>query len=42
MITTTQLPSLNTLDYFPYLNEQGIIIEDLQKKIGVYAIFDKK
>ncbi|MDJ0729618.1 MAG: GIY-YIG nuclease family protein [Crocosphaera sp.] len=40
MVTETQLPSLNTLDYLPYLNEQGIIPEEFQKKIGVYAIFD--
>ena len=41
MITETQLPSLTTLDYLPYLNEQGIISENFRKKIGVYAIFDQ-
>ncbi|MDJ0601793.1 MAG: GIY-YIG nuclease family protein [Crocosphaera sp.] len=41
MITDTQLPSLNALDYLPYLDENGIIAEDFQKKIGVYAIFDE-
>ena len=41
MITKTQLPSLNTLDYLSYLNEQGMISEDFQKKIGVYAIFNE-
>ncbi len=41
MTTQTTIPSLNTIDYLPYLNEQGIITETLQKKIGVYAIFDK-
>ncbi|WP_107670902.1 GIY-YIG nuclease family protein [Cyanothece sp. BG0011] len=41
MITNTHLPSLNSLDYLPYLDENGIIAENLHKKIGVYAIFDK-
>ena len=41
MITETQLPSLNALDYLPYLDENGVITEDLQKKIGVYAIFNE-
>ncbi len=41
MITETQIPSLNALDYFPYLDKNGIITEELQKKIGVYAIFNE-
>lgn len=41
MQTQTTIPSLNTIDYLSYLNEEGIIPETLQKKIGVYAIFDK-
>lgn len=41
MITDTQIPSLNDLDYLPYLDENGVIPEALQKKIGVYAIFDE-
>lgn len=40
MMTETQLSSLHSLDYLPYLDENGIIAENLQKKIGVYAIFD--
>jgi hypothetical protein len=44
MTTETRIPKLNSLEFLPYLNENGIIIEELQKKIGVYAIFnqDKK
>ncbi|MDJ0658489.1 MAG: GIY-YIG nuclease family protein [Crocosphaera sp.] len=41
MITDTQTPSLNDLDYVPYLDQNGVITEALQKKIGVYAIFDE-
>ncbi|MGB5596640.1 MAG: GIY-YIG nuclease family protein [Crocosphaera sp.] len=42
MTTETKTPKLNTLEYLPYLNESGIIPEVLQKKIGVYAIFDQE
>ena len=38
MTTQTEIPSLSSLEYIPYLND-GIIAEDLQGKIGVYAIF---
>lgn len=41
MTTQTTIPNLNTIDYIAYLNEEGAISETLQKKIGVYAIFDK-
>ncbi len=41
MITNTQLSSLKSLDYLPYLDENGIIAEKLHKEIGVYAIFDE-
>ena len=41
MTTQTTIPSLNTIDYVPYLNEEGTLVETLQKKIGVYAIFDE-
>ncbi|EAZ94322.1 GIY-YIG nuclease family protein [Crocosphaera chwakensis] len=41
MITKTQLSSLNSLDHLPYLDENGIISEELHKKIGVYAIFNE-
>ncbi len=40
MNTPTEIPSLNNLEYIPYLDESGCLAEELQKKIGVYAIFD--
>jgi hypothetical protein len=33
--------TLESLDYLPYLNEQGETIEDFAGKVGVYAIFDQ-
>ena len=41
MNTPTEIPSLNSLEYIPYLDESGYLPEELQKKIGVYAIFDR-
>lgn len=44
MTIQTSIPDLNALTFIAYLDETGRIPEDLQKKIGVYAIFnqDKK
>jgi hypothetical protein len=36
----TEISSLNDLEYLPYLDENGCITEEIQGKIGVYAIFD--
>ncbi|WP_072621781.1 GIY-YIG nuclease family protein [Spirulina major] len=36
---TSELPTLTSLDYMPYL-ERGEIANEWQQKIGVYAIFD--
>lgn len=41
MTTSTDIPSLSSLEYTPYLNENGIIDSELNQKIGVYAIFDE-
>ncbi|HEY9652003.1 MAG TPA: GIY-YIG nuclease family protein [Coleofasciculaceae cyanobacterium] len=41
MTTETQIPSLNELDYIPYLDDTGHLPEELQGKIGVYAIFNR-
>ena len=41
MTTETQTPSLNELDYLPYLDDTGNLPEELQQKIGIYAIFDQ-
>lgn len=36
------IPSLASLEYIPYIDENGQIPEYLQGKIGVYAIFDQE
>ncbi|NES22178.1 MAG: GIY-YIG nuclease family protein [Symploca sp. SIO3E6] len=41
MTTDSQTPSLNELDYLPYLDDTGNLPEALQQKIGIYAIFDQ-
>ena len=39
-MATDNIPALASLEYLPYLDENGCIAEALQGKIGVYAIFD--
>ncbi|RMH77606.1 MAG: GIY-YIG nuclease family protein [Cyanobacteria bacterium J007] len=41
MTTQTNIPTLASLDYLPYLNEGGLFDESFAKKVGVYAIFDE-
>lgn len=41
MNTNTELPTLASKPFLPYL-EEGAINEELQKKIGVYAIFNRE
>jgi hypothetical protein len=41
MTSETQIPSLADIEYIPYLDETGNLPEQLQGKIGVYAIFDR-
>lgn len=41
MTTQTEIPSLSSLEYIPYLDEDGCIQADIQGQIGVYAIFDR-
>ncbi len=41
MTTEKELVSLASLEYIPYINRDGELPEVLQKKIGVYAIFDE-
>lgn len=41
MTSETQIPSLTDLDYLPYVTKNGNLPEELQGKIGVYAIFDE-
>jgi hypothetical protein len=41
MAPEIQIPPLTDLDYIPYLDETGNLPDDLQGKIGTYAIFDQ-
>jgi hypothetical protein len=41
MTSETETTSLNDLEYIPYLDDTGNLPEDLQGKIGIYAIFDR-
>jgi hypothetical protein len=41
MTTQTEITPLAGLALIPYLNDEGQIPPDLQRKIGVYAIFDQ-
>ena len=41
MTAQTEIPSLSSLEYIPYL-DNGAISEALQGKIGVYAIFNEE
>lgn len=41
MPTQTDYPALATLAFTPYLNENGELPQNLEGKIGVYAIFDR-
>lgn len=38
MTTQTEILSLDSLDYLPFLDENGSLCEEIQSKIGVYAI----
>ncbi|MCX7593853.1 MAG: GIY-YIG nuclease family protein [Fischerella sp.] len=42
MTTETNISPLVSLEYIPYIDEDGQLPEQLQGKIGVYAIFDQK
>jgi hypothetical protein len=42
MSTQTEIPSLSSLEYRPYLDNDGCINENLQGQIGVYAIFNQE
>ena len=42
MSTHTEISSLPSLEYLAYLDDAGCISEDIQGKIGVYAIFNQE
>ena len=41
MTAQVEISALATLPLLPYLDQDGALDEELQKKIGVYAIFDQ-
>lgn len=41
MSAPDKIPALSDLPWLPYLTDEGAILEDIQGKIGVYAIFDE-
>jgi hypothetical protein len=41
MTTQIEILSLDSLEYLPFLDENGSLSEEMQGKIGVYAIFDQ-
>lgn len=41
MSDINELISLQTIDFIPYINSEGLIDENYQEKIGVYAIFNE-
>jgi hypothetical protein len=40
MSSNADLPSLQSLEFLPYINDVGELPEQLQNQIGIYAIFD--
>ncbi|KAF3888893.1 MULTISPECIES: GIY-YIG nuclease family protein [Nostocales] len=42
MADETNIPSLKSLEYIPYIDDCGQLPEQLQGKIGVYAIYDRE
>ena len=41
MPSTTDSPSLDSLEFLPYIDDAGELPQSLQSKIGIYAIFDR-
>jgi hypothetical protein len=41
MSSTSDLPSLGSLEFLPYINDAGALPDQLQNQIGIYAIFDQ-
>jgi hypothetical protein len=41
MTIETEIPVLENLEFLPYLDNKGLLDEDLSGKIGIYAIFDQ-
>lgn len=41
MSSSSDLPSLDSLEFSPYINESGELPDKFQHQIGIYAIFDE-
>lgn len=41
MSATNDLPSLNSLEFLPYIDINGELPIELQNQIGIYAVFDR-
>jgi hypothetical protein len=41
MSSNIDLPSLESLEFLPYINDVGELPDQLQNQIGIYAIFDR-
>lgn len=41
MSSTSDLPSLESLEFLSYIDDTGVLPVQLQQQIGVYAIFDR-
>lgn len=41
MSLETEIPVLENLEFLPYLDNQGLLDENLSGKIGIYAIFNQ-
>lgn len=42
MPATNDIPSLNSLEFLPYIDDTGELPVKLQNQIGIYAIFDRE
>ena len=40
MTTEINIPTLASLEYYAYIDDDGEVMADFEGKIGVYAIFD--
>jgi hypothetical protein len=41
MSSTTDIPSLDSLEFLPYISDVGELPAQFQNQIGIYAIFDR-
>jgi hypothetical protein len=41
MSSSSDIPSLESLEFLPYIDDEGELPQSLQNQVGIYAIFDK-